>query len=77
LILALLETPAEGFFWNLPEFGHRIRLDALYDWETCALEVGPFSEQGTRSGDYGGWVMTQEAMCGSVHYHDAETTVPA
>jgi hypothetical protein len=23
-ILSLLEAPAEGFFWNLPELGHRI-----------------------------------------------------
>jgi hypothetical protein len=32
-----------------------------------------------RSGGYGGWVMTgiaaQQAMCGSVRYRDAETTV--
>jgi hypothetical protein len=32
---------------------------------------------GARSGKYGGWVMTQQAMCGSVRYRDAETTVPA
>jgi hypothetical protein len=32
---------------------------------------------GVRSGDCGGWVMTQHAMCGSVRYRDAETTVPA
>jgi hypothetical protein len=32
---------------------------------------------GTRSGEYGGWVMTQQAMCGSVRCRDAETTVPA
>jgi hypothetical protein len=32
---------------------------------------------GARSGEYGGWVMTQQAMCGSVRYRDAETTVPA
>jgi hypothetical protein len=35
---------------------------------------------GARSGEYGGWVMTgtaaQQAMCGSVRYRDAETTVP-
>jgi hypothetical protein len=30
-----------------------------------------------RPGDCGGWVMTQQAMCGSVRYPDAETTVPA
>jgi hypothetical protein len=34
-----------------------------------------------RSDEYGGWVMTriaaQQAMCGSVRYRDAETTVPA
>jgi hypothetical protein len=42
---------------------------------------------GARSGEYGGWVMTgmflwlgiaaKQAMCGSVRYRDAETTVPA
>jgi hypothetical protein len=47
----------------------------------------PFSEKKqpivTRSDirKYGGWVMTgiaaQQAMCGSVRYRDAETTVPA
>ena len=26
-IQPLLETPAEGFFWNLPEFGRRIECD--------------------------------------------------
>jgi hypothetical protein len=32
---------------------------------------------GARSGEYGGRVMTQQAMCGSVRCRDAEATVPA
>jgi hypothetical protein len=32
---------------------------------------------GARSGECGGWVMTQQAVCGSVSHRDAETTVPA
>jgi hypothetical protein len=36
---------------------------------------------GQRSEEYGGWVRTgiatEQAMCGSVRYRDAETTVPA
>ena len=36
-ILPLLEAPAEGFFWNLPEFGRRIRFDVLHGWETRPL----------------------------------------
>jgi hypothetical protein len=32
---------------------------------------------GERSGECGGWVMTQQAICGSVRYRDAETTIPA
>ena len=33
-ILALLEAPAEGFFWNLPEFGSRIRFYVLHGCKT-------------------------------------------
>ena len=32
--LPLLEAPVEGFFWNPPEFGHRIRFDVLHGCET-------------------------------------------
>jgi hypothetical protein len=38
-ILPLLEAPAEGFFWNLPEFSHRIRFDVIHGCETCPLEA--------------------------------------
>jgi hypothetical protein len=80
-----LEAPADGFRWNVPVFSHRIRFDVLRGCETCPLES---SEQGTtkkslvaKFGEYGGWVMTgtaaQQAMCGSVRYRDAETTIPA
>ena len=36
-ILPLLEAPTEGFVWNLPEFGHRIRFDVLHGCETRPL----------------------------------------
>ena len=39
LILPLLEAPAEGFFWNLPKFGCRIRFDVLHACETRPLET--------------------------------------
>ena len=38
MILPMLETPAEGFFWNLPEFGRRIRFYVLHGCETHLLE---------------------------------------
>jgi hypothetical protein len=38
-ILPLLETPAEGFFWNLPEFDRRIRFVVLHGGEACPLEA--------------------------------------
>jgi hypothetical protein len=38
-ILTLLEALVEGFFWNLQEFGHHIRFDALHGCETCPLEA--------------------------------------
>jgi hypothetical protein len=53
---------------------------------TCALEAhfGVGNSQKSleaRSGEYGGWVMTgiatQQVVCGSVHYLNEETTVPA
>jgi len=37
--MPLLEAPAECFFWNLPEFGSRIRFDVLHGCETCSLEA--------------------------------------
>ena len=38
-VLPLLKTPAEGFFWNLPEFGRLIPFDALHGCETRPLEA--------------------------------------
>ena len=38
-ILPLLEATAEGFFWNLPEFGRRIRFDVLHGYETRPAEA--------------------------------------
>jgi hypothetical protein len=34
-----LEAPAEGFFWNLPQFGRRIQFDVLHGFETSPLEA--------------------------------------
>jgi len=38
-ILPLLEAPAEGFFWNLSEFGRRIWFYVLHGCETRPLET--------------------------------------
>jgi hypothetical protein len=78
-ILSLLESPAEG---SVPEFGRRVRFDALQGWETRPLRLisrtgNSQRSLGARSGEYGGRVMTQEAMCGSVRCCEVEATVPA
>jgi hypothetical protein len=85
-ILPLLEAPAEGFFWNLPELGNRIRLHALHGCETSPL-VAHFQKKErpkvirSEIGGYGGCVMTgiasRQAMCGSVRCRDAKTKAPA
>jgi hypothetical protein len=36
--MAVLEVLAEGFFWNLLEFGRRILHDVLHGWEMSSLE---------------------------------------
>jgi hypothetical protein len=38
-ILQLRKAPAEGFFWNSPEFGSRTRFDVVHDCEARPLEV--------------------------------------
>jgi hypothetical protein len=38
-LLPLLEAPAVGFFWNLPEFGHRIRFYVLLGYRSLPLEA--------------------------------------
>jgi hypothetical protein len=38
-ILPLLETPAEGFSRNLPEFGRCIPFDALHGSEICPADA--------------------------------------
>jgi hypothetical protein len=84
--LLLLEALAEGFFWNLPEFGHHIRFYVLHNCEIRPLETHFQSRNsqkslGARSKEYGCWMMTgiaaQQPVCGSVHYHDTESTAPA
>jgi hypothetical protein len=63
-ILSLLEAPADDFFWNHPEFGHRIRFDVLHGCETCPPEAHFQNRKtfriengqkslGARSGEYG------------------------
>jgi len=37
-ILLLLEVPAEGFFWNLPEFGRCFRFDVLHGCKSRLFE---------------------------------------
>jgi membrane-associated PAP2 superfamily phosphatase len=37
-ILSLLEAPAEGFLWNLPEFGRPIRFDVLLEARFQSIE---------------------------------------
>jgi hypothetical protein len=79
-ILPRLEAPADGFFWTLPDFGRRILFDVPHSCETCPfgayLRVGTSHKSlGARSREYDGWVMTQQATCGSVRNRDAETTV--
>jgi hypothetical protein len=39
-ILPLLEAPAEGFFWNLPEFGRPIPFHVLHGIESCPSNNG-------------------------------------
>jgi hypothetical protein len=34
----LLQAPAQGLFWNLPESGRRVRFEDLHGYETCPLE---------------------------------------
>jgi hypothetical protein len=48
----------------------RVRWDSERDLESTV-------SLGARFGECGDWVMTQQEMCGSVRYRDAETTVPA
>jgi hypothetical protein len=62
LVLPLLEAPAEGFFWNLPEFGRRIRFYVLCCCETCPLEAHFQSREQPKVThseirEYGGWVI--------------------
>jgi hypothetical protein len=40
-----LEAPVEGLFWNLPEFGHRIRFDVLHGREFLADKSIPVTTQ--------------------------------
>ena len=63
-ILLILEATAEGFFWNLLQFGRRIPFDVLHGCETRPLEAHFQSREqpkspGARSGEHGGWVMTE------------------
>jgi hypothetical protein len=77
-ILPLLEAPAEGFFWNLPEFGRLIRFDALHGCETWPHETHftvRNSQKSLRAMMAG--IAAQQAMCGSVRHRDSEATVPA
>ena len=72
-ILPLLETPAEGFFWNLPEFGRRIRFDVLHGCETRPLaeKSNPVVTQPPYSpdlapSDFGCWLLWKWTSRGRV-----------
>jgi hypothetical protein len=67
-MLPLLEAPAEGFSWNLPEFGRHIRFDGLHGCETCPLEANFQSREQPEVAR--SEIRTQEEMCG-----DAETAL--
>jgi hypothetical protein len=73
-ILPLLEALAEGFFRNLQEFRHLIKVDAPHGCEMCTLEA---HFQSREQRDLESTVLAQQVMCGSVRYCDVETTVPA
>ena len=70
-ILPLLEAPAEGFFWNLPEFGRAF--DLMSSMVAKRVPLRPILRAGSsqkslgaRYGEYGGWVMTFSARnCGT------------
>jgi hypothetical protein len=60
-----------------------VAFDLCPPWLRSMSPLKPISRGGNsqkslvaRSGEHGGWVMTQQAMSGSVRYPDAETTVP-
>jgi hypothetical protein len=63
-ILLFLVAPAGGFFWNLPEFGRRIRFDVRHNCETCPLEANfqsmesqkSYSERDPESTVFGWWL---------------------
>jgi hypothetical protein len=92
-ILSLLKAPAGGLFWNVPGFDLRTRFDVLYDFETCSLEAHFQSREqpkATRRENRRVWwlgdertffpkpgIAAQQVTCGSVCYHDKDTTVPA
>jgi hypothetical protein len=46
-----LEAPSEGFFWNLPEFGRRIRFDVLHGCEFLVEKSIPVITQNPYSPD--------------------------
>ena len=61
-IVPLLAAPAEGFFWNLPEFGVAFDMSSMVAKRVPLrpiFRVGNSQKSlGARSGEYGGWVMT-------------------
>jgi hypothetical protein len=87
-----LEAPVKGFFQNLADFSHRIQFVVLHGCEIRPLEYH-FPSRAQPKVTWGEiqrvqWlgddrsfsrqtIAAQQAMCGSVHYHDADTSVPA
>jgi hypothetical protein len=70
--LPLLGAPAEGFCWNLPEFGRCIPVDVLQGCETYPLEA---QFQSREQPEITGSEIRRVRRLGDV-WHGAETTVP-
>jgi hypothetical protein len=88
----LLEAPAGGLFWNVPEFGRRTRFDAHNGFETCPLEAHFQSRKqpkvtqsenrrlqwfGDEKTNFRPGIDASQAKRGSVRYRDTETVVLA
>jgi hypothetical protein len=69
---ATVEAPAEGSVGIL-----RSSALAFHSMPSSVAKRFPLRQGTARSAECGGWVMTQQAMSGSVCYRDAATTVSA
>jgi hypothetical protein len=68
---AVVEAPAEGVFWTLPEFGRRIQFDVLHSCETYPLEAYFQSREqpnDTRSENRRVWWLGDDRNCSTTNY---------